>query len=176
MSIGWSARVTEKDDLSQLAPRLRRYACALSCAGEAAFADDLVATTLARLKGRRDHRGDISVAAFALLTQLHRDSQVERRARSAGAAFDAVAHLPASPVGPSLNKGLFCAFASLKLDEREALLLVAVEEFAYTQAMQILHVSRANLIARLARARARLTHALAGREQDVKTPHLRLVK
>jgi RNA polymerase sigma-70 factor, ECF subfamily len=173
--------VTEKDDLSRLAPRLRRYACALSCASEASLADDLVDATLARLEGRSDHRGDMSVAAFALLTQMHRDSQVERRARSAGAAFGAVTHLRASPIGQSPNKAFLSAFASLKLDEREALLLVTVEEFSYAETMQILHVSRANLIARLARARARLASAPAAQERDltlkdVTTPHLRLVK
>lgn len=166
--------MTEKDDLSQLAPRLRRYARALSCASEAGFADDLVNATLARLHGRRDHRSEVSLAVFAVMTQLHRDSLVQRRARSAGAAFDTIS--PASSIGASPSKGLFSAFASLKLDEREALLLVAVEEFTYSQVMQILQVSRANLIARLARARTRLTAALAVQEMDVKTPHLRLVK
>jgi RNA polymerase sigma-70 factor, ECF subfamily len=46
--------------------------------------------------------------------------------------------------------------SALSLEEREALLLVVVEGFNYLQAARILKISRGVLIARLARARAKL--------------------
>ena len=45
---------------------------------------------------------------------------------------------------------------ALSLEEREALLLVALEGFTHAQAARILKISRTILVARLARARAAL--------------------
>jgi RNA polymerase sigma-70 factor, ECF subfamily len=181
--------VTVREDLSLLTPRLRRYARALIqfAPGPSESADELVHMTLMRLLEDTppDRKCDLTLMAFALLTQLHRDNSQERRFRTTE-AMQSVA--TARQGFPGTNRelhcvksgGLFEGLASLKLDEREALLLVAVEQFTYAQAMLILHVSRASLIARLARARARLQEALAPlRTPDHvarPTPHLRLVK
>jgi RNA polymerase sigma-70 factor, ECF subfamily len=181
--------VTVRDDLSLLTPRLRRYARALtqSAPGPSESADELVHTTLMRLLGDTpaDRKCDLTLTAFALLTQLHRDHSQERKFHTTEAVLSVAAARQGSlPNNRELHcvksKGLFEGLASLKLDEREALLLVAVEQFTYAQVMLILHVSRASLIARLARARARLQEALAPlRTPDHAArpaPHLRLVK
>jgi RNA polymerase sigma-70 factor, ECF subfamily len=180
--------VTVREDLSLLTPRLRRYARALtqSAPGPSESADELVHTTLMRLleDAPADRKYDATLAAFALLTQLHRDHVQERKFRSSEAVQSAAMTWQSSlrdnrQLHCIKSKGLFEGLAGLKLDEREALLLVAVEQFTYAQVMVILHVSRASLVARLARARARLQGALAPPTPDHvarPAPHLRLVK
>jgi RNA polymerase sigma-70 factor (ECF subfamily) len=181
--------VTVKDDLSLLTPRLRRYARALAQAapGPSEIADELVHATLLRLldAASSERKCDVTLAAFALLTQLHRDSLQERKFGAAGSARSAAPSRSRTPHNkPKLrcggSKGLFEGLAGLRLDEREALLLVVVEQFTYTQVMHILDVTRANLMARLGRARARLSEALLTappfRAGARRAPHLRLVK
>jgi RNA polymerase sigma-70 factor (ECF subfamily) len=204
--------VTIRDDLNLLTPRLRRYARALAQAspGPSETADELVHAALGRVleAGSVDRKSNLTLTAYALLTQVHRDSLQERKSRAAGYARNAAgsrphpAHdltkqpcggkdptKPPSGGGKDLaapthggGKGLFEGLATLNLDEREALLLVVVEQFSYTQAMHILDISRPTLVARLARARSRLSEALsidftqnAGQTQT-RMPHLRLVK
>ncbi len=188
-SVTRSPKVTVSDDLILLTPRLRRYARALARAapGPSEIADELVHATMMRVldTGASQHKCDMTLAAFALLTQLHRDSLQERKFGAAGSTRSAAPSRPgASHDKPEPrcggSKGLFEGLAGLELDEREALLLVVVEQFTYTQVTHILDVSRASLMARLGRARARLSAALAiAPPLDAGTrraPHLRLVK
>jgi RNA polymerase sigma-70 factor (ECF subfamily) len=128
---------------------------------------------------------DVAVTGFAVLTQMHRDQVQEHRRHAAGGVPSAGTRRDARPVNsdPSSgqNKGLLDGLADLTLDEREALLLVAVEQFSYAQASQILQVSQAGLVARLAQARNRLGAVLtaASYPPDPGTrrgSHLRLVK
>jgi RNA polymerase sigma-70 factor (ECF subfamily) len=184
-----SAKVTVRDELNLLTPRLRRYARALAQAapGPSESADELVHATLVRVLDAEslDRKSNLTLTAFALLTQVHRDSLQERKSRAAGSVRNAAASRPSAaheapepPCGG--GKGLFEGLATLKLDEREALLLVVVEQFTYTQAMHILDISRPSLVARLARARSRLSEALAivpaPNAAQGRVPHLRLVK
>jgi RNA polymerase sigma-70 factor, ECF subfamily len=68
----------------------------------------------------------------------------------------------------------------LGLDEREALLLVALEGFDYGQAARILKISRSVLVGRLARARAALSETVpvesSGRPVKARPTYLQLVK
>jgi RNA polymerase sigma-70 factor (ECF subfamily) len=181
--------VTVKDDLSLLTPRLRRYARALAQAapGPSEIADELVHATLLLVldAGASERKCDVKLTAFALLTQLHRDSLQERKFGAAGSTRSAAASRPGAPHDKPEprcggSKGLFEGLAGLKLDEREALLLVVVEQFTYKQVMHILDISRASLMARLGRARARLSEALITVPTfgtgPRRAPHLRLVK
>ncbi len=72
------------------------------------------------------------------------------------------------------------ALCALKLEEREALLLVSLEGFSYAQAARILKISRPVLIARLSRARERMPKNLKDRSSHRRTKgrptHLRIVK
>ena len=73
---------------------------------------------------------------------------------------------------------------SLPLEDREALLLVALEGFDYGDAARILRVPRATLLTRLTQARSALGDLLTARPEPARrpsigqgngAPHLRLV-
>jgi RNA polymerase sigma-70 factor, ECF subfamily len=78
------------------------------------------------------------------------------------------------------NDSLCSALWALKLEEREALLLVGLEGFSYAQAARILKISRPILVARLSRARERLPKKLkdrcSSRRANWRPTHLRVVK
>jgi len=177
--------VSVRDELSQMTPRLRRFARALTQASPNASdtADELVHATFLRILecGLSERKSDLVMQVFSLLTQLHRESQqhvpaeiVEATNASDPRGEDSLARVAHSTMLP---KGLSAALASLRLDEREALLLIALEGFSYAQAARILHVSRGGLLARLGRARTRLSEALADTPQpSARRMHLRVVK
>jgi RNA polymerase sigma-70 factor, ECF subfamily len=179
--------VTVRDEVSVLALRLRRYARALTQASPAPsdIADELVYATLLHMhdNGSLDRTSDATLTAFTLLTQLNRDRLRERRWRAVGATRGAAVSMDRGQGKPDpakgRSKGLLEGLADLKLEEREALLLVVLEQFSYAQASHILHVSSTGLMSRLARARASLDGLLeapldaTGRRRG---SHLRLVK
>jgi RNA polymerase sigma-70 factor, ECF subfamily len=72
------------------------------------------------------------------------------------------------------------ALFDLRLEEREALLLVVLEGFNYAQAARILKISPSVLVTRLARARASLNQIARGenfaRPVTPHPPYLRLIK
>jgi RNA polymerase sigma-70 factor (ECF subfamily) len=179
-------KVSVRDELVLLTPRLRRYARALTQASPtpSEAADDLVNTTLLRTVDCNlpDRKSDLLLQLFSLLTLLNRENQQDRVAHSGIASCAAPGeeapvrsgHPAAAP-----RAGLSAALAALKLEEREALFLVVVEGFNYAQAARILHISRSTLLTRLVRARGRLCEVLAGTGPQMlgrRAPHLRVVK
>ncbi len=177
-----------RDELGLLTPRLRRYAQALSAAPHVPneSADALVQRTLmhALQTGPLSPRSDMTVWLYSLLTQFHRDA--ENRLRGATASGESQSLYNSSvgdkPIGhghhpaDSLGSGL----ASLSLEEREALLLVVLEDFSYGQASHILRISRGMLLARLVHARATLATAMAPKHLSSTSPkrpsYLRVIK
>ena len=168
-------------DLNACAPRLRRYARALATGHPAGstLADDLVHAALMRALGAR-HLGaaaDLPIRLYATVTQLHREACEGRRAQAAGASGPV---LIAGTLAPAIARHtrLTAALMVLPLDEREALLLVALEGFDHAAAARILRVSRTTLLGRLTRARQALDVGLAAPAQPTprpRAPHLRLV-
>ncbi len=177
-----------RDDLNAMTPRLRRYARALTSghAGGSELADDLVHATLMRALGSRNlgTHADLVVRLYATLTQLHRDVAAERRVNGDSAAKPAAAKPANAATTPSLvrQSKLTAGLMSLSLEDREALLLVALENFDHAEAARILRVSRNGLLGRLTRARIALETQLhtrqgrAGEERERHPSHLRLVK
>ncbi|WP_156898119.1 sigma factor-like helix-turn-helix DNA-binding protein [Methylocapsa acidiphila] len=177
-----------RDDLNQSAPRLRRYARALVSGrpGPSALADEFVGAALRRaldcgIPGPRD---DAALYLYSLVTDIHRESL-----RSASLGARAIESAPSYPGGARTMGKVqsVCApqdlpssaLAALRLDEKEALLLVALEGLSHAHAARVLKISRPILRARLARAREALSAALcADAPQTAKTrpSHLRLVK
>ena len=182
--------MTVRDELSVMTPRLRRYARALMQASPAPndAADELVHAAFMRTldSGLSERRPDLAIQVYAHLTQLHRESRHQLPVSAEDNALtlhgdDSLARAGHSNAlhASALPRGLCAALASLRLEEREALLLVALEGFNYAQAARILHISRGGLIARLGRARGRLVEALS--ETPAQPParralHLRVVK
>jgi RNA polymerase sigma-70 factor (ECF subfamily) len=191
--------VSLRVDLNLIAPRLRRYARALVCAcpGLNEAADALVGAALRQVyaDGAALPSPDLEIEAYAALVLLNREhvraaelgGAPSHGANGASALVKAggsrngggrppetLTHFPVS------NDTLSSALFALKLEEREALLLVGLEGFAYARAARILKISRSILIARLGRARERLPTNLqaepALRRARPRPPHLRLVK
>ena len=151
-------------ELTQLLPRLRRFAHALS--GNAADADDLTQATLERAL---EHRGrftrDTPLEAWAIrvaknlwLDQLRRkkvrDVAVDPAMLGAASGDDAHVRLEA---GEALR-----ALGSLPPGQREVAALVLVEGYSYQEAADALQAPIGTIMSRLARARAALADLLLG--------------
>ena len=185
-------------DLNLIAPRLRRFARALVCAcpGPSEAADALVGAALRQVfaRGSAPPPPDLEIEAYSVLVLLNRE-QVRAAelggapshgahgasglikaggARAGAYPPETLAHFPVS------NDTLSSALFGLKLEEREALLLIVLEGFPYSRAARVLKISRSILIARLGHARDRLPTNLqaqpALRRTRPRPPHLRLVK
>lgn len=172
-----------RDDLTSMAPRLRRYARALATghAGAGGGADEIVRATLMRALGARTIGGtaDLTVRLYATVTQLHREAALAGApAMAAGAGRPALVSSDGAFAGGARRTKLSAALMSLPLEEREALLLVALEEFDHGEAARILRISRSVLLARLTAARSALDEHLRARPAAPgrpRAPHLRLV-
>jgi len=181
-----------RDDLELSAPRLNRFARALICGRSrpCTLADNLVQEVLSSaLESPSAHQlaeADLRLHLYSLITELHRDrlspERISGHARMEKESFSFATQSTAerTPDLTSIRGELASQLLALGLDEREALLLVVLEEFTYAEAARILKISRDNLIARLARARDGLHLDLvlqpAERAERVYPSYLRLVK
>jgi RNA polymerase sigma-70 factor (ECF subfamily) len=145
-------------------PRLRRYAHAL--AGNRADADDLVQDTLERAWARASlWRGvaDMRAWLFGIMHNLHVDAL--RRGRLATVPMDDTT--PEIPVPPTQADrlgvaDLQSALERLPAEQREVLLLVALEEMGYAEIAGTLGIPIGTVMSRLSRGRERLRGILAG--------------
>jgi DNA-directed RNA polymerase specialized sigma24 family protein len=140
-------------------PRLRRYARVLAVQADAA--DDLVAETLARARhpGFAARPSSTPLSLMAIMHRLH--ERRRSRYRAAGERAVEPPHV-ATPGGHDVLDGLW----QLATDEREVLLLVAVEGLAYEDVATLLDVPPAAVIARLSGARAKLRALMGSASND----------
>lgn len=164
------------EDFAHCLPRLRRYARALT--GDRHGADDLVQDTLERGWAKlslfsRQPGGRLDAWLLAIMHNLFVNQYRSRRP-----AADSLDDLHAEPaIRPAQEDGLALsdlerALARLPEEQREVLLLVALEEYSYAEAAQIVGVPVGTVMSRLARAREKLRAILA----EVPRPPLRVVK
>lgn len=157
-------------------PALRRFAYAM--ARDGALADDLVQECLLRALARwhllrtgPELRGWL----FKVLRNLYLDA-MRAQARRGTVALDLVPE--AGALGGAESRievsEVLAALWSLPVDQREALVLIGVEDFSYEEAAAILGVPMGTLTSRLARGRAALRER-TGRGEDP-GPRLRRVK
>jgi RNA polymerase sigma-70 factor (ECF subfamily) len=156
-------------DLVAAIPRLRRYARVLT--GDAARADDLVQDTLARAwEKRRLWRtgSDLRAWLFTIMHNVHVNQLALARRDAANVSIDADPGNPAwqLPVRASqLDRvellELVEQIGRLSADQREVLLLAAVEELRYDEIASVLAVPIGTVMSRLSRARAKLQRLLA---------------
>ena len=152
------------DDLAPWVPRLRRYARAL--AGNRDDADDLVQDTLERAWARAGlwrNVADMRAWLFGIMHNLHVDAL--RRGRLAVVALDdgapdAVAPPPQAARAAVLD--LQAALERLASEQREVLLLVALEDMAYADVARTLGIPLGTVMSRLSRGRERLRLLLDG--------------
>ena len=152
--------------LAACVPRLRRYARALT--GERGDADDLVQDTLERawkrLSGWRG-TGDLRAWLFSIMHNAFVDRQ--RRpsldAVALDAADEAMQVAVRAPQTDALElRDLDAALACLPAEQREVLLLVALEQMTYEEVAQAMGIPVGTVMSRLSRGRERLRVALEG--------------
>ena len=150
-------------------PRLRRYARALL--GDRYAADDLVQDTLERAWNKFHlwrPGSDLRAWLFAIMHNVFvnqvrsRKSEIERT----------MEELPAIAVRATQSDALELADVERSLrglpeEQREVLLLVAVEEMTYDEVSRALEIPVGTVMSRLSRARERLRRLIAGAQQSV---------
>jgi RNA polymerase sigma factor (sigma-70 family) len=153
-----SAVYPDTAELLASLPRLRRYARVLRRNRE--DADDLVQDTLERAWSRAGlwrGVGDMRTWLFSIMHNLHVDAL--RRGRLDTVDLDE--HTPEVPVAPTQGqilavRDLDAALAVLPSDQREVLLLIALDGLAYAEIAQTLHIPIGTVMSRLSRGRERL--------------------
>lgn len=145
--------------------QLRRYARALT--GDPAWADDLVQDTAERalVRGAAFRAGsNLRAWLFTILRNLYID---QLRARREFAVDDESApwrnlEAPHSEVDGLVLHEVQQALYHLPVEQREALLLVCVEELSYQEAATVLGVPIGTVMSRLCRAREHMRVLLGG--------------
>ena len=158
------ARAQFNEALIAHLPALRRYAAALS--GSVAMGDDLVQDCLERaLRQSAQLRDPKRIAGWlrSILRNLFMDELRRRRSRGVEEDVDALTDDFALSV-PATDRSEFREFAAametLGAEHREILLLVGLEGLSYREIADELRIPIGTAMSRLARARARLRHAL----------------
>jgi RNA polymerase sigma-70 factor (ECF subfamily) len=154
------------DDLLSALPRLRRYARILT--DDTDRADDMVKETLTRARQiGHEPRSDGSplVPLLSILRSVYLDQYAPGRPRGPESFFHARESNPlesADSVGsasePNARRAndLLAQLWRLPVEDREVLVLVAVEQMSYEQIAALLAVPLATVLARLTQARAAL--------------------
>ncbi len=142
-------------------PRLRRYARVLT--GDPGRADDLVTETLRRASRQQQdwrHAPSLRTWLFTLMHNLNGEQPLPSRIASARIIADA-RHVPARPAeaagtelsGDTGADAMLARILRLPAEEREALVLVAVEGLSYAEIASLQRVSIGTVLATLTRAR-----------------------
>lgn len=163
------------DQVEACVPALRRYARALT--RNLDLADDLVQDCLERAISRRGlfrPSGPVRAWLFTILLNLHRNGLRSARRQASTVDLDSIDEpsTPAPQPGHLALAEMARAIDALPLEQKEALLLVALEGLPYAEAAAILKIPQGTLMSRLGRARAALRLATGTPAE----PHLRTVK
>ena len=157
------AGMNDTENIVELIPRLRRYARAL--AGDRNAADDLVQDTLERAWSKLHlYRRGTDLRAW-LFTVMHNVYVNQLRALRPTTPLDEEMPELAQPVRETdtlVLRDLDAAIQRLPADQREVLLLVALEEMSYGEAADSLGVPIGTVMSRLSRAREKLRAMLSG--------------
>lgn len=162
------------NEIETAIPALRRYARAL--VGDIHRADDLVQDCLERAV-RKKHlwkpKGSVRAWLFTILLNIHRDSHRANRTHlvSLTEEHHEIGTLGSQQDRLALNQTIR-HITRLPLEQKQVLLLIALEGFNYSEAASILAIPKGTLMSRLARARANLREM---RDQP-QSPKLRSVK
>ena len=146
--------------LQEHIPALRRYARAL--VGEVALADDLVQDCLERAVSRAHQWRQTGSLRGWLFTIMHNINANQRRAASRAPGWDPIerAENTVGRSGAQLDRlalqEAVRALALLSVEQRQVLLLVALEGLRYEEVAEVLGVPIGTVMSRLSRARDRL--------------------
>ena len=145
-------------------PRLRRYARALL--GDRYAADDLVQDTVERAWNKIDlwrPGSDLRAWLFAIMHNVFVNQKRSRRSEME----KAMEEVPVVPVRATQSDALELAdvdrvLRTLPEEQREVLLLVAVEEMTYEEVARSLEIPIGTVMSRLSRARERMRRLTGG--------------
>jgi RNA polymerase sigma factor (sigma-70 family) len=151
-------------------PRLRRYARALS--GSRDDADDLVQDTLERAlakSGQWCGVADMRAWLFGIMHNLHVDGVRRPGLHTVTLDDDTPQVLVAPTQGDRLAVlNLQAALEKLPVEQREILLLVALEDMSYAEIAATLCIPVGSVMSRLSRGRERLRALLEGQPGSVR--------
>jgi RNA polymerase sigma-70 factor (ECF subfamily) len=150
--------------VQELIPRLRRYARALT--GERGAADDLVQDTLERAWIKLHlwrHGSDLRAWLFTIMHNVHVNQVRSRSSASMVPLDDEIQDAPVRPTQSDMLevRDIDAALRRLPLEQREVVLLVALERMSYDETAKTLRIPIGTVMSRLARARERLRVMLA---------------
>jgi RNA polymerase sigma-70 factor, ECF subfamily len=157
-------------DLVAAIPRLRRYARVLT--GDPTRADDLVQDTLARAwEKRRLWRAgsDLRAWMFMIMHNVHVNQLALVRREAGNVSLDAEGDegavwqiaVGANQLDRVELRELMDEVGRLPLEQREVLLLAAVEELHYQEIAEALAIPLGTVMSRLSRARSKLRQIAA---------------
>lgn len=158
-------RANSKFDFCQAligeAPYLRRFARSL--VGDAAAADDLVQDTIERAISRMhlfDRSRELRPWLFRILRNLNISQHRQSQKRGWQVPFDETSQTPVSLHTPqdthTAIRDISRALILLPYDQREVLVLVALEGLTYREVVDVLDIPIGTVMSRLNRARERL--------------------
>jgi len=143
-------------------PNLRRYARAL--VGDRDGADDLVQDTLERAV-RKFHLwrpGDLRAWLFSIMHNVF-VNQLKARRISPGVDIDEMSIAAPIPTVTAVDVGdVQRALSCLAPEQREVLLLIALEDMTYADVSRALGIPIGTVMSRLSRGRERLRRAMNG--------------
>jgi RNA polymerase sigma-70 factor (ECF subfamily) len=151
-------------------PSLRRYAWSLL--RDKSDADDLVQDCLVRaLDGLDSLRSDSDLRAW-LFTIMHnifasRWRRMRNRARLMADRIESDAIIDAPQQASAEMRDVLRGLDTLSEEQREVILLVAIEGFHYDEVAQMLGIPIGTVMSRLSRARDRLSQFVQGQERPV---------
>ena len=156
-------------------PSLRRYAWSL--VRNKSEADDLVQDCLVRALGRMDSLQPGSDLRAWLFTIMHnifvnRWRRMRNRTRLLAEHAEPETIIPAPQPASAEMRDVLRGLDTLLEEQREVILLVAVEGFHYDEVASMLGIPIGTVMSRLSRARDRLSQFVQGQER----PMLRRVK
>jgi len=151
--------MNEAQRLVDLIPRLRRYARAL--VGDRATADDLVQDTLERAV-RKFHLwrpGDLRAWLFSIMHNVF-VNQLKARRIAPDVELDESFAAPMASVGPLDLEDMQRALNTLAPEQREVVLLVALEDMSYADVSRALGIPMGTVMSRLSRGREKLRRVM----------------
>jgi RNA polymerase sigma-70 factor (ECF subfamily) len=155
-------------DLTQLLPRLRRFAHSLS--RNPADADDLAQATVERALRSRDHwepGSRLDSWLYRIMRNLWIDTVRSRGRREAHEAPENEAQTVGSDPRESIDASLelqraMAAMDRLPAEQREVVALILIEGFGYREASEMLGLPIGTVSSRLVRGRTALLAMLSG--------------
>ena len=146
-------------------PALRRYARAIL--RDPDRADDLVQDCLERAIAKRGtwrRPGNLRAWLFTIMHNLHANQVRSLARRPVGPPLDQIAErgVAANQIESVAVKEVLTALEQLNENQREVLVLVAVEQLRYREVAAVLDLPLGTVMSRLGRARERLRQAMNG--------------